>query len=213
MLLTLEVGEEAQTGLSPQTFRHDSSSCLGFIYPFATAAVELLFCPLMSEFAPGRSVDECWGCVLRVLSKVDSVGLLYRAAWAEEVPLLDGGGNCGEHMEAQTWNDGVTEVSLGTPDEEGLVGQVGWELPQRWGDPLRAPGAWGRHVFGVGCRGIQIVPPLLRRGEACELYFKLAWCRCQKKSEETWFAVDPFVDRSNVWWPGQANFRVPRGTF
>ena len=108
--------------------------------------------------------------------------------------------------EAQTWYDGLTEISLGTPDEGGLFYQVGHELPASWSQPLCDADMSGLYVHGIDNRGIRIAPPQLMKRESCELYFKVAWCKSSEENANPWFAIDPMHRSNSPWWPGQENF-------
>lgn len=206
LVLEVSVHRERQSDVIPEVFSDTSWPNQGFVFPFAAARAELLICPLKPCLPPGRSVEQCWGCVLRVWAKIDHVNLTFCCRWADEVSQLDGGGNSGEYLEAQTWDDGVTEISLGTSDEEGLFCRAGRELPSSWSQSPHAADMSGLYVHGIDNRGLRIAPPPLMKDESCELYFKVAWCKYSEENANSWFAVDPMGRSNSPWWPGQENF-------
>ncbi len=206
--LLLEVAMEGRrsSDLPFDAWEGDKPSDSGFVFFFEKARVELLICPVSPDLPPGRRVDRCLACVLRVASEADITALEFRCAWPDEFDPPAHGGYNGESLQAFTWDDGKTEVSLGTLDDEGLSGDAGTRLPVGWRQPLVEAEMRETYVGSIENRGIFIRPPRLRTGESCELYFAIAWSAFSENRSDTWFAVDLSYRDELRCWPGQQPF-------
>ena len=182
-----------QVLLTPEESRCFSFPDGGLLYQWRNHYfdLELLFCLNPVVVPTGYVLDRCWGVFLRANAR-ESLELIFCGKRSETGGEgFAGGGDTGECLEAMTWDDGKTTVSLGTGDDEFLYQQCGESLPERWRQMLPQNNGTSKFVRPISNRGIEIVPPRLAGGEYCELGFAVAWGGpYDRERPATWFAVD-----------------------
>lgn len=175
----------------------DDVRCAGddvhvFGWSRADCRAELLICRPRIHLPPGLSVTDCWAGMWRVRATAATGPLSFTCGWAPEVMCGDGGPETGQYLEAQTWTDGATRVTVGTADGEMLFARAQQGLlPSRW----TSPDVWGGRrpdELAVGRYSLDALAvdlPGLTQGEGCQLHFAVAWAS-ESADVSTWFAVD-----------------------
>ena len=99
---------------------------------------EFLLTPLAPSLPKGMQVDGYWACVWRVKAAADANALEFRCEWESDCIWTEGGPSSGEWLDAQTWDDGKVQVTVGTEDPESLASRAtrGDLLPTRWAKTL-----------------------------------------------------------------------------
>jgi hypothetical protein len=168
--------------------------------------LELLVCrpilpPSLTQ-RPEFPLTDCWAAMWRLEAHSPVGPCLFAAAWEPGYSWREGGSNSGEHLYAKTWDDGQTEVSVGTQDEELLAyrAEQGDCLPTAWRDYFCADprkGDWRtcpywQHEAHERLRDIGVPTPLpsLETGQRCQIHLVVAWGEYHEQSAVTWLAVD-----------------------
>ncbi len=168
--------------------------------------LELLVCrpKLPMNVTEGQDIplSDCWAGMWRLKARTTIGPCLFTAAWENEYTWHDGGPNSGQYLYAKSWDDGVTEVSIGTEDDEALSIRAinGENLPKEWsnyfGTDLRSgnweSGDYYKHDAHEKLRdnGVPTPLPCLEADQFCQISFAVAWANYDKKSATTWLAVD-----------------------
>lgn len=165
------------------------------------AHLELLRVGLPFE-TPDGEVLGCQVAVWRfhVLRNMHSV--LFDCSWIDFPLSAKGGVDCGEHLDAQTWDCLGHRIALGTEDTHSLAyrAKARYEMPARFARELspssrvRSDGiqvSTGLNVIQFLHDGIRVALPSLDPGERCQVHFVVAWGTPANENDRTaWFAID-----------------------
>ena len=167
---------------------------------------DFLLTPLAPSLPKGMQVDGCWAGVWRVKAAADANALEFRCEWEPGYTWTEGGPSSGEWLDAQTWDDGKVQVTVGTQDPEALASRAtrGDLLPTRWAKTLGWPALSADEIkvsdpVAYTPQGFRLSLPDLRRGELCQVHFIAAWSPAPPTPEEAqndsfyvspWYAVD-----------------------
>lgn len=150
------------------------------------------------KLLPEQRVDVCYGVHWRVEALEDMPALhltQLSCTWGNPTSWTELGWSSGQTVEAYHWQDGPTDVCVGTIQPEGGLSYYGqlsyFSLPKRWfgTDPGR-PSLPGVGVE-ISLAGLTVKYPALLRGEVCHTQFAVAWkTRRDDEDIDTWFAAD-----------------------
>lgn len=149
--------------------------------------VHLRSLPINPKSAPkNRSVDAAYAILICIQAKSDTTESVVQL-WVEVDSTL-GGPSPGEHLEALTWSNSTTEVSLGTQDNEYLSLRAVHSL----GLPSRFAGLWSNsNPVSYLETGLAFKVPSLATGEEAILCATVAWVSdLPRNADSSWFAVD-----------------------
>lgn len=183
-----------------------SSYCLersGYLLNWTIDGVvaELLLCRPRFTLPEGMSVTDCWAGMWRLRATTAATGPdecpEFSCRWEPGYQWTEGSPETGEGLDAQTWENVQTKVTVGTTDCEWLSGHAQQGiLPHRWADML----GWnyGETTGKIDPitylkDGIQVILPELNMGEMCQVQFVVAWSLStgdEQADVSTWYAAD-----------------------
>jgi hypothetical protein len=189
--LSLAVDAVRVGGLAPDTFEIGAEARV-LVWDLPELRAELLITPVTPDLPPGATVAGCVGALWRVQATSAVNTCIFDARRAAGGIRAAGGPASGQALAAFTWDDQRTEVSLGTPDAEGLgrYEHAGLQQPAAWRslvgveDPTLVfieeflPDGLRVHLPGVGAR------------EVGQTHFAVAWADLTQDDDASWFAVD-----------------------
>jgi hypothetical protein len=145
---------------------------------------------------PELAIKACWAGLWRMkaLTPIEQVGFSCLAQFAD-VPIICNGPESGESLEALSWTQGETRLTLGTQDGEALAQNK--RIPPLWKESMFWPEI-NYHVTPVEYvdQGLILTFPGMIPGEQCEIQFVLAWSDLNTSEEQaTWLAVDVDPDK------------------
>ena len=191
--------------LKPSSAYRLEAGGLLFNWTLDGMVAELLLCRPRSLLAEHMAVTNCWAGIWRLRATVSTFPgerPEFSCCWEPGYQWTEGGPYSGEGLDAQTWEDSQTMVTLGTIDCEWLSGQAERGLhPSRWADLLGAsyggiiPDTRNGRIDPIVYEkdGFRIVLPELNADETCQVQFVAAWA--PKTDDEmidasTWYAAD-----------------------
>jgi len=155
---------------------------------------ELLLCRPAIDLPGQLAVSDAWAGLWRVALSRAIDACTFEASWSPGYGWTDGGPGGGQGLEAQTWTDGATEVSLGTESGSSILAraQEGRTLPLSWGTPqaLGCSTSDCDELVRYTATGFFIALPSAPAGARAELHFAVAWSPARPDDASTWFAVD-----------------------
>jgi hypothetical protein len=161
---------------------------------------DLLLLALQPELPAGLAVTHCHAAVWRVRAHTSVDACTFEARWARTASPPDGGPSSGQFLNALTWSDDLTELSLGAPDAEGLVSyeRAGIGLPAAWAGLLSVDDPASVSIEDYLSDGLRLRLPGLQPHESATIHFAVAWADAAANEDAPWFAVDigPPVIRS-----------------
>ena len=166
---------------------------------------ELLLCRPSITLPEGMATTDCWAGLWRLYAApaaISGVRPEFSCRWVPGYQWTEGGPSSGEWLDAQTWENAETIVTVGTADCESLAGQAKLGLlPPRWTDLLG--GSYGGITPDIRNGridptmyledGFRLVLPDLSAGETCQVQFVAAWAPNTDEAGAdacTWYAVD-----------------------
>lgn len=159
---------------------------------------ECVICKSKIILPPEMHISDHWVVFWRVQAKEVIKPLKFAIQWEENYRWSSGGANSGWCLDAQTWDDGKIEISVGTEDSECLSARAdrGDWLPNRYSKILDRYGD-GRGIPTVEYRAdsLAILLPDLRSAEKCQIHFIIAWAPYSEASVATWYAVEQSSQR------------------
>lgn len=187
--------------LKPSSAYHLEPGGYLFNWTLDGIVAELLLCRPHVSLAEGMSVTDCWAGMWRLRATTAATSSNERpefvCRWESGYQWTEGGPNSGEGLDAQTWENAETIVTVGTADCEWLSGHAQQGiLPPRWADLLgwNYDGATGKIDPVTYLKdGIQVILPELNRGEMCQIHFVVAWSPStgdEQADISTWYAAD-----------------------
>lgn len=139
----------------------------------------------------GQQITDCWAFVWRfmVLRKVETLG--FESSWAADYGWTEGDGlEPGQYLDAQSWYDDKSKVSIGTADNECL-----WHcsndtngLPRRYSCEETNPTRYlniVQYTDSGFCLNFGEAFP----NEMFQVHFQVAWSPYSKEALGTWFAL------------------------
>lgn len=154
--------------------------------------------------SPGADLLDCWAGLWRLRANASIKSCLFTSSWAEGYRWKESDTNSGEWLYARVWHDDLTEVSLGTEDEDALKSRAHRTdgLPPEW-EPYFSSSlsnlewTWRKIDFWqhpshqeLGDRGLSLPLPSLKTGQQCQVHFAAAWSLYVEGGVTTWLAVD-----------------------
>jgi hypothetical protein len=137
-----------------------------------------------------NQITDCWAFLWRMQVYEALSQVRFSAQFMPSAASIDGGSNSGEHLDAQTWDDGTTELSLGTADGQALLYRA---KADEWFPKRYAAQAMDWDILPV----VDYVPYGLRvhikdvaPGDRFQIHFAVAWALFDPESVGTWLAVD-----------------------
>lgn len=171
--------------------------------------VELALLRFDPELPDGMQIDRGWLGVFRLQASRRVALPRLSCTLAGDVRGFTGGGDSGELLDAQTWDDGQTSVSIGTEDADALCRRArhARRLPPSWVEHLcpffekpesarhlRYPVVYLQH-------GVAIDLPPLPAGDRCEVHLAAALRpKTTDDDASTWYAVDIDPRRAGPLW-------------
>ena len=160
--------------------------------------MELLLCRPALAPPLGMPLTDCWAALWRLRTREAILSCTFAALWEEGHAWIQGGPNSGQGLYARTWDDGLTEASIGTDDSEGLAyrSKSADGLPTEW-EPYFISTAGSFDWFSlqmihreVGDGGMAVPLPPLAAGQQCQIHFAVAWSPCAKEGAGGWSTVE-----------------------
>lgn len=139
------------------------------------------------------------GMVWRIKAKIDLPQFKVEAE-IQGNSNIKGTPDTGECLDAMTWMDEKTHLTLGTEDAEALAGraEIGSWFPQRYQTWLKAlcegRESTAKYPVVYGERGLSVLLPNLQNGEILQIHFVAAWARPDQDKPASWFAADTVAD-------------------
>jgi len=134
-------------------------------------------------------ITDCWAFLWRVRVH-QPIGRLQFVSHLHAHHPLAGGPDSGQYLDAQTWDNGIWMLSLGTEDGEALYERArssNW-LPQRY---LTQAIGWGELPFVEYLPdGFSVTIDHVAVGDELQTQFVAAWAPYDPESASTWYAVD-----------------------
>lgn len=160
--------------------------------------LELLLCGPTLSVPPEMPLTDYWAALWRLRARTTIASSTFIAIWEDGYAWTQGGPNSGEGLYAKTWDDGQTEVSIGTEDGDILAwhSKMAGGLPTEWEPYFRStPNNFDwfslqRVHYEVGDRGIPVPLPPLETDQQCQIHFAIAWSPYAKGGAGDWYAVD-----------------------
>ena len=156
---------------------------------------ELLLCRPQFSLPAGMAVDDCWAGMWRLRTSVSGERPEFSCIWVHGSHRAAVGPDSGEGLDAQSWEDGPTRVTIGTVDAE-LMARYASDglLPPRWADLLGwsfgstmpDPGTGKIDPVVYQENGFRIILPILEAGEKCQVQFVVAWSSRSDEIAEAW---------------------------
>lgn len=154
---------------------------------------ECAICKSEIGLPAGMHISDHWIVIWRIQAKKAIKPLKFIMQWEENYTWNSGAPNSGEHLDAQTWDDGEIEVSIGTEDRESLKSRAhrrDW-FPNRYNEIIDWYGAnQSIDTTEYQTDSLGILLPDLQSDEKCQVHFVIAWAPFSEESVATWFAVD-----------------------
>lgn len=143
---------------------------------------------LIAEYQ--SEITDCWAFLWRfkVLEPIDK--LVIQAAWLDGFQWKSGGATSGQWLDAQTWDDEQTEVSLGTEGGDALFARAeknNW-LPARFTQQSRDD--YHLSLLSYETNGMIVDFGKVCPNELFQTHFVVAWSQYVDESISTWNAVD-----------------------
>lgn len=136
----------------------------------APVRFEVLLAPAPVSLPPGMKVTAAWAAAWRMGEPDKARPAVLRCLWTSEATWTEFGPESGENLDAQTWTDGRTKVTVGLPDHEAAT-------------------TYRRDGFEVAVNSVS-------GGQG---HFVCAWAPDTPDDVSTWFAVD-LPPAISSWW-------------
>lgn len=148
---------------------------------------ELLICKYTPRLPSHLHVEGCFVTVYRVKMKESNTGCKFTAKWDNDYTWIDGGGNSGEDLDAQTWFNSEIEVSIGTEDGENLIerSQLNKLMPTHFDGSIEP-----LSIVQYERDGLIVPIPRLVPGQTVQVHFATAWAIKKEYDVSTWFSID-----------------------
>ena len=145
--------------------------------------LELLVCRPLFTLPVDAPLTDCWAGLWRLRANAMLDTCTFTAIWEVGYTWEEGGPNSGQFEYTKTWDDGQTEVSIGTDDGDFLAirSRRGDGLPTEWesyflSSPNQFDWFWLQSVhIDVGNNGLAAPLPPLKAGGECQIHFAVAW--------------------------------------
>ncbi len=193
-------------GLVPSAVSNTPAGGRLFHWDIDLFRAELLLTPLTPSLPEGMRVDGCWAGIWRVKAVVPAEELEFRCEWEPGHLWTKGSPDSGEWLDAQTWDDDIIQVTVGTQDALALASRAkhGDLLPPSWAEILGWSALEANGILRIDPviytpRGFRLSLPQLGRRELCQVHFVAAWSPAPSTPEEArndslyvspWYAVD-----------------------
>ncbi len=159
-----------------------------FKWNFQECEVEFFRADFLPKIPSSLKIDYCSAGIWRVKSLSPNLHLNFKTVLqqklkAETLTSFE----TGEGLFSCLYENGTTQLSIGTEDEEYLVSRAYTEdwMPKRLETPFL-----NSTVVQSNSEGIQVVVPPLEVNEELQIQFILAWSSEASSNSSTWFAVD-----------------------
>jgi hypothetical protein len=149
------------------------------------------------ELPKDMQVDDCWATVWRLQAHEAVPASRFVSEWQPGFGWYAGGADSGQGLAAQTWNDGVVTVTIGTESGDWLADRAhrGDWLPRRLETYYGSVFDNRVEPFYLSARGLAVPVPVLTQGERCQIQFVVAWSRQGPDDAWTWYAVQHRPDQ------------------
>lgn len=143
---------------------------------------ELLICRPQLNIPQEMKIDDCWVGIWRLEVCQDNSLCIYSCV-LEKNKRVNWSPNSGEHLDAQTWDDGNTYITVGTEDGERLATRAikGEIMPSRLTQQINNLG-----LVQYSEKGLSVPIPHLVKGDICQIHFTASW---GKSEVDTWYAA------------------------
>lgn len=137
----------------------------------------------------GMAVDKCIAVDWRLRAKKTiNIPVEFKCSWNKNYSWNNYGANSGEYLDAQTWDDGINFVTIGTEDGEYLSirGRMDRMLPRC----LKIKDA-DLGLVQYSELGLSVPIPCIEESELCHIQFVVSW---GKSEIATWYAAGITTD-------------------
>ena len=151
--------------------------------------VEFMSYKPTNQIPDGMTVDDCIAVTWRLRAKKTiNVPIEFICSWDKNYTWKDYGTNSGEHLDAQTWEDGVHYVTIGTEDGEYL--SIRSKMNRMIPRCLQSKDVDLRLVQ-YSELGLLVPIPCIEKNETCHIQFVVSW---GKSEVATWYSVGHTTD-------------------
>lgn len=137
----------------------------------------------------GMAVDNCIAVAWRLRAKktIDAP-VEFKCSWNKNYSWNDYGANSGEYLDAQTWEDGIHYVTIGTEDGEYL--SIRSKMDRMIPRSLKSKDI-DLGLVQYNELGLSVPIPSIEENETCHIQFVVSW---GKSEIATWYAVGITTD-------------------
>ena len=168
--------------------------------------LELLVCrptlPTSFEHIPDALNWDCWAGIWRLQSHEPVAASVFAAVWEEDYTWHNWTTDSGQFVYAKTWDNGQTQVTIGTQDTECLALRAEQRdyMPEQLREYFcKIPSSYDwrtcpywKQEAHERLREIGVPTPLppLPSNQLCQLHFVVAWANHDNQSQLTWLSID-----------------------
>jgi hypothetical protein len=158
---------------------------------FNECYVEFLRTDFIPKLPSKMKVESCVAGIWRIKSFCDGLIPTFKVYLEKEVSSeIDEFSETGEGLIAQTFENNIIKLSIGTEDEYYLSERA---RIQKW-MPSRFLSILEENAIEYIPSGIQINLPKMELNECAQIQNVIAWCLKENSEESNWFAVDQSSD-------------------
>lgn len=138
----------------------------------------------INHIPDGMVVDDCIAVAWRLRAKKTiNAPIEFKCIWDKNYVWKDYGANSGEYLDAQTWEDGIHYVTIGTEDGEYLF--IRSKMDRMIPRCLQSRDA-DLGLVQYSELGLTVPIPCMEANETCHIQFVVSW---GKSEIATWYAV------------------------
>jgi len=141
-----------------------------------------------------EEITDCWAFLWRFKTLQPVKKLIVEGSWMSGYAWSDGGPDSGQNLDAQTWDDGQTTVSLGTEGDDALFVRAeanDW-LPQRF--VHQSTDEYTLSLVRYLDKGLAIDFGKVFPNELVQAHFVVAWSPYNAESMGTYNAVELYAE-------------------
>ncbi|WP_204400616.1 hypothetical protein [Alkaliphilus hydrothermalis] len=148
---------------------------------------ELLICRPKLNLPSHMKVDDCYSAMWRLKVKENSLKCKFCTRWVGNYRWTSGSANSGEGLDAQTWENEKTIITLGTQDGEKIMSRKQKEdkMPIKFDSDIDMYSFIQYENSGLSIEIDELIP-----NETCQVHFAVAWANKINNDISTWLAVD-----------------------
>jgi hypothetical protein len=180
-------------GANATAIRELSAGGVAAAWELPQCRVEVILCrPVMPVDVREPEVGGYWAWLWRVQADQHIANLRFVGMLVPNSSAIDGGADSGENLDAQTWDDGITTLTLGTEDDRALARRASGDewMPKRYLYTKRYDPAWGLLLIEYFPFSLHVNIGAVDAGDQVQVQFVVAWARYDEESIATWDAAE-----------------------